>query len=191
MKVKNVSQTIKMTAMMIMPSANAMTPEMFTKLKELGSASEENKLKILQELKTMYPAKMLKDLETLGLNTPMDTVDSTLTLSSFLFDIYVSGKKPPVAPLALKIYEKEMLDLAAKMKGLEEFEVPEEMMDILLDMVKDDDKWQTAKIHVEVDTKKEKLSIPLVHKVANLFPEVLEAAMKMFMEYMNARKANS
>jgi hypothetical protein len=189
MKIKNVTQTIKMTAMMIMPSASAVNQSMLQKMKEYASAPEDKKESVLAELIEMYPDKLKKDLEILGAKMPMDTVDTTLSLSSFLFDVYMSGIKPPLAPLALKIHEKKILDLAEKMKGVDEFEVTEEMMSVLMDIMQDDEKWQTAKIHVEVLAQnKEKLHIPLMHKVANLFPEVLEGAIKMVMEYMDAKR---
>lgn len=189
MKIKNTTQTIKMTAMMIMPSASMISQQILQKMKEYGTANEENKDKVLSELKKMYPAQMKKDLDTLGCQTPMDTVDATLSLSSFLFDVYLSGIKPPIAPLALKIHEKKILDLAEKMKGVDEFEVTEEMMDVLINIMQDDEKWQNSKIHIEViDNNGQKLYVPLMHKVANLFPEVLEASIKMVMEYMESKK---
>ncbi|MEM4379362.1 MAG: hypothetical protein QXL01_01565 [Thermoplasmatales archaeon] len=189
MKVRNVIQEIKVGAMVLMPSAGKITPDILKKIREYASAEEADKAQKKEELMASYSKDIRKDLSDLGCDTPLDIIPISLSLSSFLFDIYMSGVSVPSAPLARKIFEKETLDLAEKLKGPDEFDFSDKLQEVVKEVMMDDKKWENAKIHIEASTVNGKITIPLIHKAANMFPEVLEAATKLFME-LESGKAN-
>jgi len=189
MKVKNHTQTVKTGVTAMIPSAAKITPEVFVKMKDYAQAPDEEKAAKKEELIKALPKEVKKELAELGCETPLDTIDMTLQLSGFLFDIYMSGVVAPSAPLARKIFEKQLLDLADKLKDPEEFPFEGKFRDVVQEVMLDDSKWESSKIHVEIQVGEQKLAVPLIHRVAHMFPEVLEAATKIFMELESAKAA--
>lgn len=145
------------------------------------TASEENRDAEKEILKSMYSPEAVGTLETFGKELHTDGVEPTLTLGSVLFDIYLSQQKEdPSAPLLKMAYNKKIQDLAALFNS-DEFEVPEDVMSVVKDVLSDDKKWKECSFTVllnRADGRHHAVSISSAGM--NVYTEVMSSLLRLF-----------
>jgi hypothetical protein len=139
-----------------------------------------------------FPQQFFDELKTLGVPTPFDKVEVSLNLGGFLYDIYISGVTIPAAPLAKKFFEKELLDLATALQE-KTISLNDKFLQGIKEVMLDDEKWGKVKVHVNIKVGDSKIVVPTNASSADLFPGILSAATRMFMENQNVgtKHANS
>ena len=179
---QNVTQTVKVQAIMVMGTASLINEASKGLIKDYLRSPETEKESKKQDVMASLNPQVVKELQTLGVDSPMDTIDISLKLSEFLYDIYLSGVTPPTAPLAVKIHEKHLMKLAENLDNAEEFEFDGKFKETVKGVLENDGKWKSVELHVGVDANGTKNVVKLMSVAANMFPKVLNAALEQFSE---------
>jgi len=109
--------------------------------------ADQEKINIINEI----PQNIKERLAVYGSQLPTDKVPLTMSIGEFFYNIYVSHSVKPEAPLAAKKYEKKVQEYAELLDN-EEFDIPEDMKAVLLDVLNNNDKWTQTRFGVMVET---------------------------------------
>lgn len=121
--------------------------------------------------------KAKEGLASVGAESPNDLVNVTMTLGSFLFDIYICHTKAPEAPLNLYLHNKKLAEFATDLsKG--ELVVPKEVLDVVKDVLSDKNKWESTNFATFTMVNGHKKTIGMKAAGASYFNQILTAAIE-------------
>jgi hypothetical protein len=125
----------------------------------------------------LLPDEYKNHFNQIGIMLPTETVDITLTLGDFLFDIIVESIPKPTAPLKLAAYNKGIGDLAEKLLA-PEFELTESELDAVRKVMDDDVLWGKVKVDAELNNSGK--TLVLSQTGISIFDKVIQGAVNIF-----------
>jgi len=180
--VDNVFQTIKVKTFTLM-NQEAIPSEARIKLAKvtrITDVKDKERVKLLKEINKLLPPALKEELKALGVSSLVDELPLELSLGSFLFEIIMTGRVAPQAPLKLALFQKQTQELATRLQEDTITVTPEDLQ--LVKAVLDDDvKW--AKVQVNATIKLAKAireSVTLTPNGVSMFGDILAAAIDIF-----------
>lgn len=128
--------------------------------------------------KSLNPQKV-EQYKSLGANLPSDMVRVTLTLGQLVFDMFTITAEPPKPPLAAALFSKRVQNLASRVQN-DEFDLTDELLGQIRPALEDDKKWAEINLTVYATVDGKKYYIRLNSNAAAFFPNVIQAAIKVF-----------
>jgi hypothetical protein len=175
---KNITQTKQFDAglLLTIPTPQNIKADLYSAYTNLSGAELTAKL---DEIAQNLPNEIKKGLEQFGATLPTDKINLTVSLSSFLFDLYTNGMVIPEAPLRRKAMEKKIQDLAVALDK-PEFPIPLEFIQPMLDIMADDKKIKgmhiTAWVTMPEGSDPKEVFTQINWEGAKLFGAVVSAA---------------
>ena len=133
------------------------------------------------------PKEIKADLDRYGVELPSDKLVVTLQLKDLLFDLYTANLKSPAAPLARKLLEKRVGEVAEALSK-PEFVVPQDAKGYILRALNDDETWSKMQVSGAVSKPADPEDAPTVsitiraEFIARFFPKIINAAVSAFLE---------
>jgi hypothetical protein len=143
---KNIKESIKFDAYMLLSNN---PPVEYMKLLEAYFINPNDETQAA--LKQAEPRWMTQEFEAMKIEAHKP-VNVTMTLGSVLFDLYIQAtiKNEPKAPLAKVLYLNKRNDYG-KLLSSDEFEIPQELRDLIKDTLLDDAKWDATNLSATLD----------------------------------------
>lgn len=182
---ENIKQTARMPVWRILKSR---TPDSLHKeLNELAAAQHytpEELERARDDLACRLPVNQIRELDSFGVKLPTDSVDLTVSLGSFLFDMYCCAEKAPVAPLARLVHQKKLMEVAPALSA-DVIKVPKDAIESIRKTLLDDKAWEAA-IFVAVHTipatgttPEKSAEVILKTSAASSFGKIIQAAAEL------------
>jgi len=189
MLVKNVTQTVKVPVSFLMKDLNLLSPEakelLLVAARAQAKGDKEGYLtgfdQIAADARAVLSEAQLKELDDMGCLLPSDLLALTMTLGDFLYHVYVIHTKKPESPLGIKRLEKRLMDLAAAFSA-DEFEVQEDVIKTVSDVLSDDKKWSTTQFGATFKKGEDARYLGLTTHGAKIFTEIVSAAVGLCIE---------
>jgi hypothetical protein len=191
---KNVSQTIQVKALTLV-TQNKITPEIRLKLEQAGKIkddTDEEKIRLLKEIHEEIPPEIKEELISAGVDSLLANVNLTLTLGDFFFDLLMSVKVPPQAPLKMAYHQKQVQELAARLQS-DTLDITANDLAQVRSVLDDDQKWARVNVNAAIDMKgATREAIKLTSNGVTLFGDILAASIDVFeqekIEYEKTKK---
>lgn len=189
---ENISQTVPLMANLFL--RNKPSEQAIPELEKLISnpLSEEEKETVRSQALSLLSPKTLAECEQLGVQLPTDYVDVTVTLGSFLFDLYLGATPRPEPPLLQTIWKKDNTRLAEicdrpiitlqDMKGLSPSGSPMRWYNVIRQVLTTEDQWKRITISGTYSVKDQLRGISMNCVGVLSFNKIIEAAGELFYE---------
>jgi len=169
---KNIKQTVKINGNTLFSRGWATKENVECLKKAIENPTTQNK----KEFFSLIPDEYKVQFNQIGITLPTETIDITLTLGDFLFDIIVESIPKPTAPLKLAAYNKGIGDLAERLLA-PEFELTESELEAVRKVMDDDVLWSKVKVDAEINGGK---TLALSQAGISIFDKVVQGAVNIF-----------
>ena len=176
MKLTNVYEKFTLPVVTVLPKQFTFTREVNDKCNQYVKDPTES---LLNEIQTDLGEEVVNTLKELGVNLPNDKVEFTVSLGSFLFDLYAHAATPPTAPLARAMHNSQLIKKSDELVK-EEFEIDEEFKRQAKKTLLESSLWDTLQVSAEFKIGEEKRYVALSSRVSGFFPNVFRAVMDLF-----------
>gem|GEM_PF-7114678 len=184
--IKNISETIRVPASFLVDGFNELSNEVKEKVilmsKEQMLAKSENRgidESDIDEVFNLLPEKMRQDLSNIGAKLPSDLVALTMRLGDFIYHVYAINNKPSQAPLAIKRYEKKLMELADALDR-DEFDISSDVLAVIESVIGDEKKWESTQFGASLVVDNSNKYIGLSAIGASFFKKIVDAAASLF-----------
>jgi hypothetical protein len=142
----------------------------------LALLTPEDRLSITDQ---EIPESLKAAADTLGVEKISDSIDFSLSLGSVIFDIYHVQTQLPKAPLAQEREKAKRLKLAESLEQ-DDFEVPEDIKQLLEKTLTDDSVWEKIAISTHYKVGEENRMLQLSSVALDVFQDTKKALMSLF-----------
>ena len=177
---KNVSQTVQVKAFTLV-TQNAVSAEIQRKIAQAEAMEDsEEKTALLAEVHKDLSPTVKEELKAIGTDSMIADIDLSLSLGDFFFDLLMSARVQPQAPLKLAYFQKQIQELADRLQG-DEISVLENDLTQLRSILDNDEKWAKVRINAAIDMENAtKEAISLTPRGVTLFSEILASSIEVF-----------
>lgn len=150
---KNLTQTVSFKAFAIIPPSESV------------DLYKKNPSAVIDD-------KTRKQLDHIGAETVNSDIGVSLTVGSFLFDLYATHTPKPEAPLLIHLFNKKMSEFA-EILNKDEFDVPGEILECAKKVLADSELWKKTVVATYVSVGEEKRTIAMTSQGISYFGQIL------------------
>ena len=188
----NVSQTIKIKAFTVI-NQNAITQDarvILAKAIAIQDVTSKDRMALLNDVDQLLSPELKAEIASLGVSCLLDDIPLELSLGDFLFEIIMSSRKAPQAPLKLALFQKQTQELATRFQS-DTLTINSDDLQTIRSVLDDDVKWTKVQITASVKSAEAtRDSVTLTANGVSMFGDILASAIEIFDTKVEKKKAD-